>query len=67
MLKNHLYVIWRLSGGRKFTIQDGARCHTANPVTNYLNENVPDYIRKENWPPKSCDLSSIDYAIQFGI
>ena len=64
-LKKHLYVIKRLSGGgRKFTIrQDGVRCHTANSVTNYLNENVRDYVRKENWPPNSCDLSPIDNAI----
>ena len=49
MLKKHLYVIWRLSCGQKFTIQQyGARCHTANSVTNYLGENVPHYIRNEN-------------------
>ena len=63
-LKKHLYVIKRLSRGRKFTIQqDGARCHTSNPVTNHLNENVPDYVRKETWPPNSCDLNPIDNAI----
>ena len=38
-------------------------CHTVNSVTNYLNENVPDYIRKENWSPNSCDLNLLDYAI----
>ena len=40
-----------------------ARCHTANSVTNYLNENVPDNIRKQNWSPYSCDLNLLDYAI----
>ena len=64
MLKKHLYVIRSLSCGKKFTIQKyEARCHTANSVTNYLNENVPDYIRKENWSPNSCDFSRLDYAI----
>ena len=49
---------------KKFTIQQyGARRHTANSVTNYLNENVPDYIKKENWSPNSCDLKLLDYAI----
>ena len=38
-------------------------CHTVNSVTNYLNENVPDYIRKENWSPNSFDLSLFDYTI----
>ena len=64
MLKKHLYVIRSLSCGKKFTIQKyEARCHTANSVTNYLNENVPDNIRKQNWSPYSCDLNLLDYAI----
>ena len=64
MLKKHLYVIRGLSWGKKFTIQQyEARCHTANSVTNYLNDNVSDYIRKENCPPNSCDLNLLDYAI----
>ena len=47
-----------------FTIQqDGACWHIANSVTNYLNENVPNYIRKENWSPYYCDLNPIDYVI----
>ena len=40
-----------------------ARCHRGNSVTNYLNENVPDYIRQEYWSPKSCDINLLDYAI----
>ena len=66
MLKKHLYVIRSLSCGKKFAIQQyGARCNTANSVVDYLNENVPDYIRKENWPPNSCDLNLLDYAIWY--
>ena len=64
MLRKHLYVIQRLPGGQKFTIQqDRARFYTANSVTSHLNENVPDYIRKENWPPNSRYLNPLDYAI----
>ena len=49
MLKKHLYVLRRLSYGRKFPIQQyGTGCLTGDSVINYLNENVPDYIRKEN-------------------
>ena len=63
MLKKHLCVIRRLSCGKKFTIQqNGAPCHTASSVTSYLNKNVPDCIRKENWPPNFCDLSLHGYA-----
>ena len=57
ILKKHLSVIRRLSSGWKFTGQKHvARCHTANLYTNYLNENVQDYIKKEIWPPNLCDL-----------
>ena len=64
MLKKHLYVIRSLSWGKKFTIQQsGSCCHTANSVTNYLNENAPDYIKKQDWSPNSCDLNLLDYAI----
>ena len=64
MLKKHLYVIKSLSYWKKFTVQQyGARCQTANSVTNYLNENVSGYIRKENWSLNSCDLSLLDYAV----
>ena len=62
--KKHLHVIKRLSGGRKFIIQqDGVRSNTANSVTNCLNENVLDYVRKENWLPNSYNLNPIDNAI----
>ena len=30
--------------------------------TNYLNESVPDYVRKKNWPPNFCDLNPVDNA-----
>ena len=65
MLKKQFYVIRRLSGRRKFTIQqdDGARCNKANSVTNFLNENIPDYIKKDNWSLNSCDLNILDYAV----
>ena len=64
MLKEHLYVIRSLSCGKKFTSQKyEARCHTANSGINYLNENVPDNTRNQNWSPYSCALNLLDYAI----
>ena len=64
MLKKHFHVIRSLSCGKKFTIQQyGALCHTINHVTDYFNENVPDYIRKESWSPDSYDINLLDYAI----
>ena len=40
-----------------------AHCNTASSATNYLNENVLDHKRQENWTPNSCDLNSIEYTI----
>ena len=40
-----------------------ALCQISNSVTNYLNENVPDNMRKQNWSSYSCDLNLLDYAI----
>ena len=48
--KVHYSIIWDLLSHSKF-------------CCNYLNENVPDYIRKENWSPNSCDPNLLDYAI----
>ena len=58
-LCNKEFILWK-----KFTIQKyGPLCNTKNSVTNYLNENASDYIRKENWSPNSCDLNLLYYAI----
>ena len=40
--------------------QDGARCHTAAATLQWLNSNVPAYIRPQDWPPNSPDLSPIE-------
>ena len=40
-----------------------AKVHYSNSVTNYLNENVPDYIRKNNSSPNSYDLNLLDYVL----
>ena len=63
-LKQHLKEIRRQSGSRKFTFQqDGATAHTERENIVFAEKNVPDYIEKENWPGKSCDLNPLDYAI----
>ena len=64
MLKKHLFVIRILSCRKKKTFERyGAHCQTANFVTNYLNENVPDYVRKKNCSHNSCDPNLLDYTI----
>ena len=43
--------------------QDGAPAHTSKLTQAWLNENIPDFITKEEWPPYSPDLNPMDYSI----
>ena len=43
--------------------QDGAPAHTAKVNQEWLNENIPDFISKEEWPPSSPDLNPMDYSL----
>ena len=64
ILKKHLQFIRKKSGKGCYTFQqDGAKSHTANATIQYIEASVPDYIEKENWPPKSSDLNPLDYSI----
>ena len=40
--------------------QDGATCHTAVTTQRWLEENVPEFVPKESWPPNSPDLNPIE-------
>ena len=45
--------------------QDGATCHTANATLNLLRPIFENRIISKrgdvNWPPRSCDLTPLDY------
>lgn len=43
--------------------QDGATCHTSNATQNHLQESVPAFIKKDEWPPQSPDCNPMDYCI----
>lgn len=40
--------------------QDGARAHTAKTTQQWLNDHVPSYIPKDDWPANSPDANSIE-------
>jgi hypothetical protein len=44
-------------------LQDGATCHTALRTQDWLVRNVPDFIAKDQWPPRSPDLNPLDYSV----
>ena len=47
--------------------QDGATCHTANETIELLKTKFGDKILSRNgpvnWPPRSCDLTPLDYFL----
>ncbi|GFV83924.1 transposable element Tc3 transposase [Trichonephila clavipes] len=47
--------------------QDGATCHTARETINLLKDTFGDRLISRfgpvNWPPRPCDLTSLDYFL----
>ncbi|GFX61956.1 transposable element Tc3 transposase [Trichonephila clavipes] len=47
--------------------QDGATCHTARPTIDLLKDTFGDRLISRfgpvNWPPRSCDLTPLDYFL----
>ncbi len=43
--------------------QDGAPSHTSNATQIHLEEVVPEFIKKDEWPPQSPDCNPMDYSI----
>ena len=43
--------------------QDSAPSHGAKKTQEWLSENVPHFITKEEWPPSSPDLNPLDFGI----
>ena len=43
--------------------QDGAPAHTSHRAQLWLEQQMPDFINKDNWPPNSPDLNPLDYYV----
>ena len=43
--------------------QDVAPSHTSNTTQTHLEQVVPHFIKKDEWPPQSPDLTPMDYTI----
>ncbi|GFX42355.1 transposable element Tc3 transposase [Trichonephila clavipes] len=47
--------------------QDGATCHTARATIDLLKDTFGDRLISRfgpvNWPPRSCDLTTLDYFL----
>ncbi|GFX34877.1 uncharacterized protein TNCV_2328171 [Trichonephila clavipes] len=51
--------------------QDGATCHTARATIDLLKDTFGDRLISRfepvNWPPRSCDLTPLDYFLRLTI
>ena len=52
-----------LSRGDYIFLQEGERSHTAKATLEYLNENCSAYVKPDQWPPNSRNLTILDFAI----
>ena len=43
--------------------QDSAPAHVARQTQEGLQQNTPDFITKDEWPPNSPDLKPLDYLV----
>lgn len=43
--------------------QDGARCHTAQATTDFLDAEHVQYVPPDTWLPNSPDLNPLDYFV----
>ena len=49
---------------RRFIFQqDGAPAHTSGQSQEWIKQNCPDFIEKDQWPPNSPDLNPLDYHV----
>ena len=43
--------------------QDGAPAHTSRRAQEWLQNNVPDFLAREEWPSSSPDLNPMDFCV----
>jgi hypothetical protein len=46
--------------------QDGATTRTSKVTQEHLDEEVPQFIKKDEWPPQSPDCNPMDYHVHCG-
>ncbi|GFS81032.1 DUF4817 domain-containing protein [Trichonephila clavipes] len=59
--------IFKNDEGHNVTVNDGATCHTARATIDLLKYTFGDRLISRfgpvNWPPRSCDLTPLDYFL----
>jgi len=56
-----------IDGANMWFQQDGATCHAARETIQLLHETFPGRVISrfgyQNWPPRSCDLTPLDFFL----
>jgi hypothetical protein len=47
--------------------QDGATSRTSKVTQEHLDEEVPEFIKKDEWPPQLPDCNHMDYHVHVGL
>jgi hypothetical protein len=47
--------------------QDGATFYTSKVTQEHLDEDVPEFIKKDEWPPQSPECNPMDYHVHVGL
>ena len=64
LLKKQLLPVMRRIAGNTYVFQqDSAPAHRARETVQLLQQETPQFISPDQWPPNSPDLNSVDYRI----
>jgi hypothetical protein len=47
--------------------QDGGTSRTSIVTKEHLDEEVPEFIKRDEWPPLSPDCNPMDYHVHVGL
>ena len=50
-----------LTGNDSVFVQDGTRSHTPIWTVESFNSHLPEFIKRDSWPPNSADLTPMGY------
>jgi hypothetical protein len=64
LLPNLMEDCRRILPGEQFIFQqDGAPAHIAALAQDWIQQNCPEFIQKDEWPPNSSDPNPLDYHV----
>ena len=64
LLKQQMLPVMRRTAGDTYVfLQDSAPAHRARDTVQLLQQEMPEFIAPDLWPPNSPDLNPVDYRV----